>query len=331
MLLDHTTTPTVDAPVRLTPARLDTVQSPPMPLVRAAGPRPPLWLFAVAAVVVAWAFLPTLDWLVGKWWNDPSYSHGFLVPLAAAFIVYRHRPAAGGWFSAPQPLLAGGVLAVVLGVRLLAGGLLLQQLDCLGLILSVAAGVLAMGGWRLVKNCWRGLLFLAFMVPLTYEMEQNLGGPLKVIATACSTFLLQTVGLPAVVPGNTGNVIHIDDVAIGVADACNGLKMLLTFVAIGAGAVFLLRRTWFEKLMIGLAVVPIAVLANVLRISATGVIYYLGVRDADTQHAVHDGLGYVMPVIGVALLLLELWVLDRLIVKPTATDAKPAALAPAFA
>lgn len=319
MLLDHTTTPTVDTPVRLTPAKLETVESPPVPVVRAGGPRPTLWLCVVASAVVAWAFLPTLDWLVGKWWNDPSYSHGFLVPLAAAFIVYRHRPAASGWFSAPQPLLAGGLLTGVLGVRLLAGGLLLQQLDCLGLILSVAAGVLAVGGWRLVKNCWRGLVFLVFMVPLTYEMEQNLGGPLKVIATACSTFLLQTVGLPAVA---SGNVIHIDDVAIGVADACNGLKMLLTFVAIGAGAVFLLRRTWFEKLMIGLAVVPIAVLANVLRISATGVIYYLGVRDADTQHAVHDGLGYVMPVIGVALLLLELWVLDRLIVKPQAGEPR---------
>jgi exosortase len=204
-------------------------------------------------------------------------------------------------------------------VRAVAGGLLLYQLDALALLLSVAAGVLAVGGWRLVKNCWPGLVFLVFMVPLTYEMEQNLGGPLKVIATACSTFLLQTVGLPAVA---SGNVIHIDDVAIGVADACNGLKMLLTFAAIGGGAVFLLRRGWFEKLMIALAVVPIAVIANILRISATGVIYYLGVRDADTQHAVHDGLGYVMPVIGVALLLLELWVLDRLIVKPHAGEPR---------
>ena len=329
MLLDHTTTPTPIAPAApsFPSAKLSTVESPPVPLTKApaAGPRtPPLWLFGAAAAVLGWAFFPTLDWLVGKWWNDPSYSHGFLVPLAAAFIVYRSRSRVTSWFSAPQPLVAGGLLAVVLALRGVAGGLLFHQLDALALILSVAAGVLAVGGWRLVKNCWQGLAFLVFMVPLTYEMEQNLGGPLKTVATVSSTYLLQTVGLPAVVPGNAGHVIHIDDVQLGVADACNGLKMLLTFAAIGGGAVFLLRRGWFERLMVVLGVVPIAVLANVLRIAATGVVFYLWVRDPHTQHAVHDGLGYVMPVIGVGLLCLELWVLDRLIVKPTDPPPAPA-------
>jgi exosortase len=318
MLLDTTPTP-VTAPARAEPLiRLTTVESP-TPTPAAASPTPGVkspawWLAGLAAVVLAWAYLPTLDWLVGKWSNDPSYSHGFLVPFAAAFIVYRRRPADGVWFSTPQPLLAGGVLLLTLALRGLAGGLLFHQLDALGVLLSVAAGVLGLGGWRLVKNCWPGLVFLIFLVPLPYEWEQNLGGPLKVIATVSSTYLLQAVGLPAV---NTGNLIFIDDMPpLGVEDACNGLKMLLTFAAIGAGAVFLVRRTWFEKFCIGLSVVPIAVLSNILRITATGLIYYFWVRDKDTQHAVHDGLGYAMAVVGIGFLLLELWVLDRLIVKP---------------
>jgi exosortase len=316
MLLETSPAP---APVRPEPVvQLTTVESPAPPApARPTAKRPPLWLFGVAALVVAWAFLPTLDWLVGKWSNDPSYSHGFLVPFAAAFIVYRRRTADGVWFSAPQPLVAGGVFLAALALRGLAGGLLLNQLDALALLLSVAAAVVGVGGWRLAKNCWTGLVFLVFLVPLTYEMEQNLGGPLKVIATVSSTYLLQTIGLPAV---NTGNLIHIDDMPpLGVEDACNGLKMLLTFAAIGAGAVFLVRRTWFEKFAIGLSVVPIAVLSNVLRITATGLIYYFWVRDKDAQHAVHDGLGYAMAVVGIAFLLLELWVLDRLIVKPQTT------------
>ncbi len=324
MLLETSPAP---APVRPEPVvQLTTVESPvPPPPARPTATRPPLWLFGVAALVVAWAYLPTLDWLVGKWANDPSYSHGFLVPFAAAFIVYRRRPADGVWFSAPQPLVAGGVFLAALALRGLAGGLLLNQLDAIALLLSVAAAVVGVGGWRLAKNCWTGLVFLVFLVPLTYEMEQNLGGPLKVIATVSSTYLLQTIGLPAV---NTGNLIHIDDMPpLGVEDACNGLKMLLTFAAIGAGAVFLVRRTWFEKFAIGLSVVPIAVLSNVLRITATGLIYYFWVRDKDTQHAVHDGLGYAMAVVGIAFLLLELWVLDRLIVKPEPKDAKPVSAA----
>jgi exosortase len=317
---------TSPAPVRPEPTiQLTTVASPTPPVpARPTAERPPLWLFGVAALVIAWAYLPTLDWLVGKWANDPSYSHGFLVPFAAAFIVYRRRPADGVWFSAPQPLVAGGVFLAALGLRGLAGGLLLNQLDALALLLSVAAAVVGVGGWRLAKNCWTGLAFLIFLVPLTYEMEQNLGGPLKVIATVSSTYLLQTVGLPAVA---TGNLIHIDDMPpLGVEDACNGLKMLLTFAAIGAGAVFLVRRTWFEKFAIGLSVLPIAVLSNVLRITATGLIYYFWVRDKDTQHAVHDGLGYAMAVVGIGFLLLELWVLDRLIVKPQTGDTAPAKL-----
>lgn len=324
MLLDATPTP---APVRTEPViSLTTVESPtPRPVVAPTPPRPglktpPLWLFGVAAVALAWAFFPTLDWLVGKWWNDPSYSHGFLVPLAAGFIVYRRRPADGVWFSAPQPLIAGAVLVLTVGVRGLAGGLLLNQLDAFALLFSVAAVVLGVGGWKLLKNCWQGLAFLVFLVPLTYEMEQNLGGPLKVVATVSSTFLLQTLGLPAVA---TGNLIHIDDMLpLGVEDACNGLKMLLTFAAIGAGAVFLLRRTLFEKFLIGLSVVPIAVLSNVLRITATGLIYYFWVRDRDTQHAVHDALGYAMAVVGVGFLMLELWVLDRLIVRPQTDEPR---------
>lgn len=323
MLLETSPAP-APAPVRPEPTvQLTTVESPVPPApTRPTAKRPPLWLFGVAGLVIVWAFLPTLDWLVGKWANDPSYSHGFLVPFAAAFIVYRRRPADGVWFSAPQPLVAGGVFVAALALRGLAGGLLLNQLDAIALLLSVAAAVVGVGGWRLAKNCWTGLVFLVFLVPLTYEMEQNLGGPLKVIATVSSTYLLQTIGLPAV---NTGNLIHIDDMApLGVEDACNGLKMLLTFAAIGAGAVFLVRRTWFEKFAIGLSVVPIAVLSNVLRITATGLIYYFWVRDKDTQHAVHDGLGYAMAVVGIAFLLLELWVLDRLIVKPQ-TETKPLA------
>ena len=321
MLLDPPTTHPAPvrpaASIRSTPTNVVTVESLPPPTVgKPTTPRPPLWQFGLAAAVLAWAFFPTLDWLVEKWTTDPSYSHGFLVPFVAAYMVYRKRGSVTEWFGAPRPLAAAGVFAAVFALRGLAGGLLFNQLDALAFLLSLAAAVLAVGGWRLVRNLAPGLAFLVFFVPLPYELEQNVGGPLKVIATASSTFLLQTLGFPAVA---TGNIIRIDDVELGVVDACNGLKMLLTFAAIGGGAVLLLNRTWFEKFLIVLGVVPIALVANVLRITATGVIFALGVRDKHTQEAVHDGLGYAMPVIGIGLFYLELWVLNRLVVKPDTT------------
>src|SRR5205814_5698743 len=114
------------------------------------------------------------------------------------------------------------------------------------------------------------IAFLTFMVPLPYELERNVGQPLKSAATECSTFMLQTLGQPAV---RDGNLILIDEVRLGVVDACSGLKMLVTFAAFSAGAVLLVRRTRFEKLMVLLGIVPVAIVANVLRIVGTGLCY----------------------------------------------------------
>jgi exosortase len=279
-----------------------------------------VWLFVAAAAVIGWAFFPTLDWLVGKWYSDPSYSHGFLVPFVSAYMVYRKRKSVTQWFGTPKPLTAVGILAAILLLRGLAGGLLFNQLDALALLLTVATATVAVGGWKLLRNLAPGLAFLVFLVPLPYELEQNVGGPLKQIATTASEFLLQTFGYPAVA---TGNVIHLGDLELGVVDACNGLKMLVTFTAFGGGAVILLTRTWFEKFLIVLGVVPIALITNVLRITATGMIYTV-VRDKGAQDAIHDAAGLMMMPVGLGLLALQLWVLGRLVVRPAAAPPTPA-------
>ena len=98
------------------------------------------------------------------------------------------------------------------------------------------------------------------MIPLPYELERNVGQPLKTAATVCSTFLLQTLGQPAI---RDGNLILIDEVRLGVVDACSGLKMMVTFAAFSVGAVLLMQRTRFEKLMVLLGIVPIAIATNV--------------------------------------------------------------------
>jgi exosortase len=301
------------------PPAIAVVQSPPAPTPTRSAGRPPVWAFVLVGAVVAWAFFPTLDWLVEKWYSDPSYSHGFLVPFIAAYIVYRRRDRVRQWFGTPQLLPAAGLLAAVLLLRGVAGGLLFNQLDALALLVTVATATLAIGGWTLLRNLAPGLAFLIFLVPLPYELEQNVGGPLKVIATRASTFLLQTLGYPAVA---SGNVIRIREVELGVVDACNGLKMLVTFAAFGGGAVLLLNRSWFEKLLIVLGVVPIALLTNVLRITATGVVFTFA-HDKPTQNFVHDAAGLMMMPVGIGFLALQLWVLNRLVVKPENAPLAP--------
>jgi exosortase len=262
--------------------------------------------------LLGWAYLPTLQWMADKWASDPQYSHGFLVPLFSAYLLYRNRETPGPWRSAPLPIVGGALLVIALVMRAVSGGLLFHQLDAASLLVTLLGMSAALGGRQLLRRTAPAILFLIFMFPLPFELERDVGGPLKTVATYSSTFLLQTCGLPAIAEGN---VILIDEIKLGVVDACSGLKMLMTFAAFSAGAVLLAQRTMFEKLMVLLGIVPIALLANVLRITATGISLTFG-PDKQTTEFLHDFYGWLMMPVGLVLLGLELWILKRLVVQP---------------
>ena len=290
-------------------------------------PRPAVVSLVAGVAACGWAFLPTLRFMYDKWVGDPQYSHGFLVPVFSGYLLWTAHKAGTLASGRPLPLLAAGLFVPVLLLRGVAGGLMFHQLDCLALLMSLAVLTLAVGGWALARSCAPAVGFLVFMVPLPYELERNVGGPLKEVATAGSTYLLQTLGLPAVAEGH---VILIDEVRLGVVDACSGLKMLMTFSAFAAGAVLTLGRTKFENLLVVLGVVPIAVLTNVLRITATGVAHTL-TDDKATLHFLHDLHGWLMMPAGLALLGGQLWCLGRLVLREPVAAPAYAPLRPSFA
>jgi exosortase len=284
--------------------------APVAPAPSTAAPRAALGQLAALAAVLGWAYWPMLRVFADKWLNDPQYSHGLLVPFFSAYLI-RRAWANGAPVLKPLPLIGCGLLVLILGMRAAAGALLFHQLDAAALLLSLVAVSLAVGGVPLLKCTGPAVGFLIFMVPLPYELERNVGAPLKTAATISSTFLLQTIGLPAI---RDGNLILIDEVRLGVVDACSGLKMMVTFAAFSVGAVLLMRRSRFEKLMVVLGIVPIAVLTNVLRITATGV-SFSNITDKSTQDFLHDMHGWLMMPVGLALLWVEVWVLKRLVVE----------------
>lgn len=280
-------------------------------------PTKPLFLFGSVAALMAWAYAPTLAFLSEKWVGDPQYSHGFLVPLFSGYLLYQNRDRFRLADFRPWPIVGGGVLVLAAVLRVLAGGLLFHQLDVLSLLIALAGVAVAFGGKRLLALTAPAILFLAFAIPLPFELERNVGGPLKTSATAASTYLLQALGFPAVAEGN---LILIDEVKLGVVDACSGLKMLMTFAAFSMGAVLLNRRTWFERGMVLLGIVPVAMLTNILRITATGVSHTF-VHDKATNAWLHDVYGWFMMPLGLGLLALELWVLKNLVVAEPRREA----------
>lgn len=270
-------------------------------------------------LAIIWAFEPGLARMVARWSTDPRYSHGFLVPVFAAWRLCERRAEWPVGPTSPWAAWAGVVLvAIAAGMSMAAGRAFYPWLEAAALIPALGGLALLLGGWRGLSLSGPSLAFLVFMLPLPYRVETRLGAPLQGVATACGTFALQTLGFPA---HAEGFVITINRSRIGVVEACNGLGMLLTFTALATGFAMVVNRSWLDRIVIVLSAVPIAVAANVTRITATGLLRELASeRIADAVY--HDLAGWLMMPLALAWLGIELWLLDKVFV----VAATPAAL-----
>ena len=175
-------------------------------------------------------------------------------------------------------------------VRLFAAYFGFVLAEPLAFILCLAGTTVLVGGFLALRWAWPAIVFLVFMIPLPGALAGRLGGPLQHLATLASTYVLQTLGIPAVA---SGNVICLTHGRIGVAEACNGLGMLTTLAAVTVAAVFLLKLSAWENVCVLASSVVIAIVANIFRIAATGVVQELiGVEFA--KRVFHDFAGLVM-------------------------------------
>jgi exosortase len=275
-----------------------------------------LALLALAGLVV-WVFWPTFDLLLGIWASDPQYSHGYLVPLFAGYLLWARRSKAE--FPKWQTCWWGvALIAAACLVRMVAAYLAFDWLDAASLLPCLAGLAVLLGGRRALTWSWPAIAFLGFMIPLPYRLAHSLSGPLQKLATELSALTMQTVGLPAIVEGNT---ILLGDSRIAVVEACSGLSMLLVFAALTTAAAIVVRRPLLDRLALVLSAIPVAVVANVLRITATGVAQYtVGPRFA---HVVfHDLAGWLMMIMAVGMVVLVLKLLDWLLIVPPAPRSR---------
>ena len=291
---------------------------------RAALPATPLAIAAGSLVAVLWAYWSTLAEMAQRWLNDPQYMHGLFVPVFAGYLLYLRRDQVADKALSQS---AWGVVLIVLGAGLRLAGTYFHfgYFDQVSLLPCLAGLALLAGGWPALRWSWPAVGFLVFMIPLPHTVSVALTAPLRTFATNASTFVLQTLGRPAVAEGN---LIYLSDLPqpLDVADACSGLSMMLTFFALSTGVALLVNKPLWEKALIVASAVPIALVSNVLRITGTGIAHEI--MGADWHAFFHDYVfGYGMPLIGSALLLLELWVLERLFIEPPAGRPLPSQLA----
>jgi len=279
-----------------------------------------LALLVILSASLLWVYWPTVAELFSRWSSDPQYSHGYLVPIFALAILYlrrEQRPERGPglcWWGLVW-LLAAGAL------RALAAYIYFDWLDAFSLLVCLAGLAVLLGGRKGLAWSWPAIAFLVFMIPLPYRLEIALSGPLRRAATAASTYTLQTLGYAAL---SEGNVILLEDTNLQVAEACSGLSMLMVFFALAVAIIIVIKRSPVEKILLALSAAPIAIIANVMRISLTGVLHET-VGHELAERVFHDFAGWLMMPLGLALFAVEIMLLSVLIVKrgPTAASPKP--------
>ncbi len=275
------------------------------------------WL-AGGLVLIAflWSYWPGFADLWNFWQRSDEYSSGLLVPFLAVYILWSRRKTITQCRIGPS---IWGLFAFVAaqGIRLFGLFFMYSSAERLSIVLSVAALVLLLFGWQLLRGVSTVLLFLCLMLPWPNRVQSAVTLPLQHWATSSAVFCLEMVGYEVV---REGNVINIGDASVAVAEACNGLRMVTAFFVIGGLVVLLIRRTWWEKLIVLVSSLPIALLCNTVRLAITAV--FFTVLQGDYWETIfHDFGGYAMMPLALAAVIGELWLLTKLTMLPSKEEA----------
>lgn len=262
--------------------------------------------FGVALALALLLYAPILYYMVLHWNQVQDYSHGFLiVPLALYFAWERRRKLArtrveGTWWGL-VPLALG---ALTLAIGRLGGELMNMRVS---FVLTLIGLVLLLLGRHVFRLLAFPLAFLFLMVPLPQSLVNVIAFPLQLIAADLAVNVLQWLGISVL---REGNIIHLANAQLFVAEACSGLRSLMALVTLGVVFAYFFRKSLVERAIIVLSAIPIAILVNAFRVTLTGVLTHrFGPGAADG--VIHTTEGMFTFAIAFLLLLGEAWLLRR--------------------
>ncbi len=231
----------------------------------------PRWQAGALLLLIVWLYASILVRLVLQWvgpHNDPNFEHGIFVPLFAAFVIWGERkrlraiPAGSSW---------AGVPIIVLSLLTLALGVLGSELffSRVSLLILLAGIVILFRGWTFFRAVLFPWAFLILMIPIPALLINHVTFPLQLLAAKLATALLQLVGVPVL---REGNLIVLAAMPLDVAEACSGIRSLLTLVTLAIIYGYLMETRLWARIALVCFAVPIAVVANSFRIFGTGLL-----------------------------------------------------------
>lgn len=254
---------------------------------------------AVAALILA-SFWPVWSGLASDWMHDAESTHCGLIPILSAYLIYQKRDEVGGE-SARESL--AGLAALFAGVFFywisLVGGVLVFQR--LALVTVINAAVLFHLGWDKYRRILFPMLFLFLMIPVPVTLQGMISFPLQLFATSAARTLIDALGIPV---AQSGNILRLPAGALEVVEACSGVRSLFAFLTLGLFFAYWSGGSAAGKAILVASTVPIALAANVLRITFSGVVAQtFGMKAA--RGFLHDFSGVALFLGGLLVFMLE--------------------------
>ncbi len=256
---------------------------------------------AILLPAVAFAFLyrHVLVKLVSDWATDDNYSHGFLIVPIALYFVWERREKLRQ--AVPRPSVLG-LLLVLASVAVLVAGLLgaelfLTRISMLGVL---AGAILFMLGWAHLAILLFPLAFLLLMIPIPAIIFNQIAFPLQLLASRFGEFALTLAGIPML---REGNVITLANTSLEVAEACSGIRSLISLITLALVYGYLADSRIWARTALTLAAIPVAIVANGIRVAGTGIAaHHLGAEAA--MGFFHTFSGWLVFIVAFLLLFL---------------------------
>ena len=234
--------------------------------------------FVVISAAIGMLYWPIIVPMVKQWAADDNYSHGFLVPIISLYLAYMRKNELENATVSPCNY---GIFLVVFGLlMLILGWVATEYLTMRSSLVVVIAGlVLYLLGWEIFKILLAPLCYLFLMVPLPAVLYDAAAFPLKLLVTKVSVLSMKALGI---VVWQEGNILMFPNITLEVADACSGLRSIMSLLALGAAYAFVLHTKIRDRVVLIVSTLPIAIFTNCLRVIATGILaQYFGSAAAE--------------------------------------------------
>ena len=209
----------------------------------------PWWQILALVVVLGWLYASVLRHLVWQWAHDPNYSHGFFVPLFSLFVIWSEREKLRKLAIEPS---WSGLLVLLFGLVVLAAGILGAELflSRISLLVTIAGLVVISYGWNHLRAIFFPWVFLLFMIPIPAMSSTEITFPLQLLASKVGCCQSSAGGCACL---REGNVIQLPAMALEVAEACSGIRSLMSLATLAIIYGYLLEPRTSIRVILGLA------------------------------------------------------------------------------